>query len=52
MTGPGWMSCSHRAGRRHSRTQAKKLFSTANLVEQMAGEVLHTLRQVLNYQGT
>jgi tRNA-splicing ligase RtcB len=34
-----WMSCSHGAGRRHSRTQAKKLFSTADLAEQMAGKV-------------
>ncbi|MDP9074999.1 MAG: RtcB family protein [Actinomycetota bacterium] len=34
-----WMSCSHGAGRRHSRTQAKKLFSTADLVQQMAGKV-------------
>jgi tRNA-splicing ligase RtcB len=80
-----WMSCSHGAGRRHSRTQAKKLFSAADLATQMAGkvwlsgradalvdeipsaykdidqvmadqtdlvEVLHTLRQVLNYKGT
>jgi tRNA-splicing ligase RtcB len=34
-----WTSCSHGAGRRHSRTQAKKLFSTADLAEQMAGKV-------------
>jgi tRNA-splicing ligase RtcB len=80
-----WLSCSHGAGRRHSRTQAKKLFSTDDLAEQMQGkvwlskragalldeipsaykdidqvmadqqdlvEVLHTLRQVLNYKGT
>ena len=80
-----WTSCSHGAGRRHSRTKAKKLFTTADLADQMAGkvwlagragalldeipsaykdidqvmadqtdlvEVLHTLRQVLNYQGT
>jgi len=80
-----WRSCSHGAGRRHSRTQAKKLFTAADLAEQMAGkvwlsgradalldeipaaykdidqvmadqadlvEVLHTLRQVLNYKGT
>jgi tRNA-splicing ligase RtcB len=80
-----WNSCSHGAGRRHSRTQAKKLFTSADLAEQMAGkvwlskragalvdeipaaykdidqvmadqadlvEVLHTLRQVLNYKGT
>ena len=37
--GPGWMSCSHGAGRRHSRTQAKKLFTTADLAEQMRGKV-------------
>ncbi len=80
-----WNSCSHGAGRRHSRTQAKKLFTTGDLAAQMAGktwlsrraavlvdeipaaykdidqvmadqadlvEVLHTLRQVLNYKGT
>ena len=80
-----WMSCSHGAGRRHSRTQAKKLFNAADLATQMAGkvwlsnradalvdeipsaykdidqvmadqadlvEILHTLRQVLNYKGT
>jgi tRNA-splicing ligase RtcB len=80
-----WRSCAHGAGRRHSRTKAKKLFTTADLAEQMAGkvwlssranalldeipaaykdidqvmadqadlvEVLHTLRQVLNYKGT
>ncbi|HZT66957.1 MAG TPA: RtcB family protein [Acidimicrobiales bacterium] len=80
-----WLSCSHGAGRRHSRTQAKKLFSTADLAAQMEGkvwlagraralldeipsaykdidqvmadqadlvEVLHTLRQLLNYKGT
>jgi tRNA-splicing ligase RtcB len=34
-----WRSCAHGAGRRHSRTQAKKLFSTADLAEQMAGKV-------------
>jgi tRNA-splicing ligase RtcB (3'-phosphate/5'-hydroxy nucleic acid ligase) len=34
-----WMSCSHGAGRRHSRTKAKKLFSTADLAEQMKGKV-------------
>src|SRR5438477_2777261 len=34
-----WMSCSHGAGRRHSRTQAKKLFTTADLAEQMKGKV-------------
>jgi tRNA-splicing ligase RtcB (3'-phosphate/5'-hydroxy nucleic acid ligase) len=80
-----WMSCSHGAGRRHSRTKAKKLYTAADLAEQMKGkvwlskradalvdeipaaykdidqvmadqadlvEVLHTLRQVLNYKGT
>jgi tRNA-splicing ligase RtcB len=80
-----WHSCSHGAGRRYSRTKAKKLFTTDDLAEQMAGktwlegraaalvdeipaaykdidqvmadqadlvEVLHTLRQVLNYKGT
>jgi tRNA-splicing ligase RtcB len=34
-----WNSCSHGAGRRHSRTQAKKLFTTADLAEQMLGKV-------------
>jgi RNA-splicing ligase RtcB len=34
-----WMSCSHGAGRRHSRTQAKKLFTTADLAQQMQGKV-------------
>jgi tRNA-splicing ligase RtcB len=34
-----WMSCSHGAGRRHSRTQAKKLFTTADLARQMHGKV-------------
>ena len=34
-----WRSCSHGAGRRHSRTKAKKLFSPADLAEQMAGKV-------------
>jgi RNA-splicing ligase RtcB len=33
-----WMSCAHGAGRRHSRTQAKKLFTTADLTAQMAGK--------------
>jgi tRNA-splicing ligase RtcB (3'-phosphate/5'-hydroxy nucleic acid ligase) len=32
-------SCSHGAGRRHSRTKAKKLFTTADLAEQMRGKV-------------
>jgi len=31
-----WMSCSHGAGRRHSRTRAKKLFTTTDLSAQMA----------------
>ena len=80
-----WMSCAHGAGRRYSRTRAKKLFTAADLAQQMRGkvwlasrakalvdeiptaykdidqvmddqsdlvEVLHTLRQVLNYKGT
>jgi RNA-splicing ligase RtcB len=80
-----WLSCSHGAGRRHSRTQAKKLWTADDLATQMAGktwlsgraealvdeipsaykdidqvmadqadlvEILHTLRQVLNYKGT
>ena len=34
-----WTSCSHGAGRRHSRTQAKKLFTPADLAVQMAGKV-------------
>src|SRR4051794_6167086 len=34
-----WMSCSHGAGRRYSRTQAKKLFTTADLATQMEGKV-------------
>ena len=34
-----WMSCSHGAGRRHSRTQAKKLFTVDDLAEQMTGKV-------------
>ena len=32
-----WQSCSHGAGRTMSRTAAKKRFSAADLVEQMAG---------------
>lgn len=80
-----WTSCSHGAGRRLSRTQAKKQYDADDLADQMAGktwlasrasslvdeipsaykdidqvmadqtdlvEVLHTLRQVLNYKGT
>jgi RNA-splicing ligase RtcB len=34
-----WLSCSHGAGRRHSRTQARKLFTSADLVTAMAGKV-------------
>ncbi len=34
-----WTSCSHGAGRRHSRTQAKKLFTRADLADQMKGKV-------------
>jgi tRNA-splicing ligase RtcB (3'-phosphate/5'-hydroxy nucleic acid ligase) len=34
-----WMSCSHGAGRRHSRTQAKKLWTAADLATQMTGKV-------------
>ncbi len=34
-----WNSCSHGAGRRHSRTKAKKLFTVADLAEQMSGKV-------------
>ena len=34
-----WTSCSHGAGRRHSRTAAKKLFTTADLAKQMEGKV-------------
>ena len=34
-----WLSCAHGAGRRHSRTQAKKLFTEGDLGEQMARSV-------------
>jgi RNA-splicing ligase RtcB len=34
-----WTSCSHGAGRRHSRPRAKKLFTSADLAVQMAGKV-------------
>jgi tRNA-splicing ligase RtcB len=34
-----WTSCSHGAGRRYSRTKAKKLFTPADLAEAMAGKV-------------
>jgi tRNA-splicing ligase RtcB len=33
-----WMSCSHGAGRRFSRTKAKKLFTADDLAEQMSGK--------------
>jgi RNA-splicing ligase RtcB len=80
-----WRSCSHGAGRRLSRTAAKKQYTPHDLAEQMKGrvwlrdrakalvdeipaaykdidrvmadqtdlvDVVHTLRQVLNYKGT
>jgi RNA-splicing ligase RtcB len=34
-----WLSCSHGAGRRFSRTKAKKLFTTDDLTAQMDGKV-------------
>jgi tRNA-splicing ligase RtcB len=34
-----WQSCSHGAGRRCSRTQAKRLYTGADLAEQMKGKV-------------
>ena len=34
-----WQSCSHGAGRRMSRGQAKRAFSASDLVEQMQGKV-------------
>ena len=34
-----WTSCAHGAGRRYSRTKAKKLYSAADLATQMAGKV-------------
>jgi len=34
-----WNSCAHGAGRRHSRTQAKKLFTSSDLATQMTGKV-------------
>jgi RNA-splicing ligase RtcB len=34
-----WQSCAHGAGRRYSRTQAKKLFTSHDLAEQMKGKV-------------
>jgi RNA-splicing ligase RtcB len=33
-----WKSCSHGAGRRHSRTQARKLYTPADLTAQMQGK--------------
>src|SRR5947207_8990735 len=33
-----WRSCAHGAGRRYSRTKARKLFSSVDLAEQMAGK--------------
>ena len=33
-----YTSCSHGAGRRYSRTKAKKVFDVADLAEQMAGK--------------
>jgi tRNA-splicing ligase RtcB len=33
-----WRSCAHGAGRRYSRTKARKLFSSADLAAQMAGK--------------
>jgi tRNA-splicing ligase RtcB len=34
-----WESCAHGAGRRHSRTRAKQLFTAADLAAQMRGTV-------------
>jgi len=34
-----WQSCSHGAGRRHSRTQARKLFTANDLARSMEGKV-------------
>jgi tRNA-splicing ligase RtcB len=34
-----WRSCAHGAGRRHSRTQAKKLWTAKDLAAQMQGKV-------------
>jgi tRNA-splicing ligase RtcB len=33
-----WRSCSHGAGRRYSRTKARKLYTAADLTEQMKGK--------------
>jgi len=79
-----WQSCSHGAGRRFSRTEAKRRFTTSDLRQQMGDrtwmsdraerlldeipsaykdidevmanqrdlvEVVHTLRQIVNYKG-
>lgn len=40
--GSSWTSCSHGAGRRHSRTKAKKLFTNWDLVKAMDGIVWQT----------
>jgi len=37
-----WRSCSHGAGRRHSRSAAKRFFTPNDLVEQMAGRTWQT----------
>jgi RNA-splicing ligase RtcB len=34
-----WLSCSHGAGRRHSRTKARKLYTSNDLAAAMAGKV-------------
>jgi tRNA-splicing ligase RtcB len=34
-----WTSCAHGAGRRYSRTKARKLFGPTDLAEQMQGKV-------------
>ncbi|HEX6595726.1 MAG TPA: RtcB family protein [Acidimicrobiales bacterium] len=34
-----WLSCSHGAGRRHSRTQARRLFTSKDLATAMEGKV-------------
>jgi RNA-splicing ligase RtcB len=34
-----WTSCAHGAGRRYSRTKARKLFSASDLADQMSGKV-------------
>ncbi len=34
-----WLSCSHGAGRRHSRSKARKLYTSADLAASMAGKV-------------